>query len=812
METILHEIQNLLVADEDAALDLLREHFFDRLELRRFADCRALLAILAAQPSLRFQQTAQRYHGTLLYYEGRQLDQAERIFHTLLEQLPSASPERARTLLNLAILLDEQGEWADAERMYQDALQAYQADQNTLGSAKVYNNLGISICYQVEQSNCGAERLDEALAHHQRAMDLATAAGNEQETAKNAHGLGKVYGLQQRFAEAEAAFGEYLEYAQDNAAVRGYTLTDLAKYVYLPQQRYAAAEAALNEAVSLLQTDHEALDLAEAFHCRGRFFEQQGNLQQALADYEAAIHCTEAIRTRLTAPTTKVSHRVTTEAIYSAPLTLHLKRGAALAAFHAAERARGRMLADLLSQQTEPTSGVLPAGLLQQRAELVEQLDQAYAAAADSQTLSALEKTLSTMDRQIELLDSAYAGLHTVQPLDGEEVQRRLPVDAVLLSYIADSDDQLWLMLVTPIKIEIRPVELRSGVPLTAQALHKQVQDYFYGSQRRYLVPSPTGQLLPPRPLFPPLYKALLAPVEADLLAAKRVYIIPFGPLYYLPIGALAPDLTREPPLLRAGRSVIYAPSATVLFNYCRQRPHSTQQGCLTVAPQDSKLRFIENIAATLTTNATDRAITGSAATRAELITQVSHYRLLCFLGHAHFDQRYPMASALQLADGRLRASEILRELRLQADLIILAACESGRSKTLRGDEILGLSRALLYAGTPSLLVTLWPVYEVPTGLLVQYFMRELTAQPDNDPAATLVKAQAWLRGLTYGEARQLISAWADHAASAADELLTELFQATQPSRSPQVQDRPFDHPFFWAAYVLIGDQAPPMT
>ncbi|MBK8050637.1 MAG: CHAT domain-containing protein [Anaerolineales bacterium] len=47
--------------------------------------------------------------------------------------------------------------------------------------------------------------------------------------------------------------------------------------------------------------------------------------------------------------------------------------------------------------------------------------------------------------------------------------------------------------------------------------------------------------------------------------------------------------------------------------------------------------------------------------------------------------------------------------------LAILAACETGRAETPRGDEILGLSRAMLYAGTPSLLATLWRVHELPT-------------------------------------------------------------------------------------------------
>jgi CHAT domain-containing protein len=312
--------------------------------------------------------------------------------------------------------------------------------------------------------------------------------------------------------------------------------------------------------------------------------------------------------------------------------------------------------------------------------------------------------------------------------------------------------------------------------------------------------------------LFPQVYTALVKPVQAILDAAETVYIVPTGPLHYLPLGALMPDLQQAPPLLAPGRRVVYAPSATVLLTYCHTRPSSPKKGLLALAPGDPKLQFIQGAAQTLAHQGDDLPVLGPAATRQAFLAKAGDYRIVCFIGHAHFDQRYPMSSRLQLAKGNLYASEILRELRLQADLVLLAACETGRGQVLRGDEILGLTRALLYAGTPSLLVTLWPVHEIPTRLLVEKFFAQLSlhevASGLFDPALALATAQNWLRTLSYAEAQALLADWKEElSADDIDSLLTALWQMTQPGLAPQGDSQLFVHPFFWSPYILIGDR-----
>ncbi|MCB0080701.1 MAG: CHAT domain-containing protein, partial [Caldilineaceae bacterium] len=347
----------------------------------------------------------------------------------------------------------------------------------------------------------------------------------------------------------------------------------------------------------------------------------------------------------------------------------------------------------------------------------------------------------------------------------------------------------------------------------TMRWLRGFLADHLDGHRRGILVPDPNNaRLMAPRALLLPLYQSLLEPVMALLETAHTVYIIPTGPLHYLPIAALTPDPNRTPPLLTGGRRIVYAPSATVLLNYCHTRTPSAQQGTLAVAPDDAQLRMIQGAAKALA-QGKGKALIGSHATRQTFLAEAPHYRSICFLGHGYFDRRYAMSSRLQFSDGHLYASEILRDLRMQADLVVLAACETGRGQILRGDEILGLTRTMLYAGTPSVLVTLWPVHEIPTRLLVERLFAELTVQQEAgngfDPAGALAKTQEWLRTLTFAEAQAQLHGWPDQADTETDRYLTALWQMTKSGIAPQSTDQLFNHPFFWSPYILVGDRPP---
>lgn len=91
-----------------------------------------------------------------------------------------------------------------------------------------------------------------------------------------------------------------------------------------------------------------------------------------------------------------------------------------------------------------------------------------------------------------------------------------------------------------------------------------------------------------------------------------------------------------------------------------------------------------------------------------------------------------------------LTALEALDRLRLRCDLVTLSACESGLSRVRRGDELIGLIRAFLYAGAPALVCTLWRVDERSTLMLMERFYRGV--QAGTGFAEALRQAQLYLR------------------------------------------------------------------
>ncbi len=94
---------------------------------------------------------------------------------------------------------------------------------------------------------------------------------------------------------------------------------------------------------------------------------------------------------------------------------------------------------------------------------------------------------------------------------------------------------------------------------------------------------------------------------------------------------------------------------------------------------------------------------------------------ILHFATHGLIDEEKPDLSSLVLTsrkdsgeDGFLQAKEIFR-LKLNADLIVLSACQTGLGKLIRGEGMVGLTRAFMYAGTPSVVVSLWSVSDMST-------------------------------------------------------------------------------------------------
>lgn len=290
------------------------------------------------------------------------------------------------------------------------------------------------------------------------------------------------------------------------------------------------------------------------------------------------------------------------------------------------------------------------------------------------------------------------------------------------------------------------------------------------------------------------LAEYLLGPVADWIPQVERLVVAPDGPLFTIPFEALpyrqsgedaSRETSKEREFLIERCEVCYAPSASLwrhLSNLPSSRPRASHDliafGDPVVAPDTLRQRWFPLAYAGMELRELARIfspgettiLSGAEASedRAKSGT-MRDYRALHFATHAYASTLDPSASGLLLTcgdenDGFLTSLEILG-LDLAADLVTLSGCESARGRLVSGEGILGLSRAFFYAGTASVLASLWEVDDEHTARFMGRFYRHLA------------------QGMNKGQA----------LAATKRECL-----AGNKNLSP--------HPYYWAPFVLMGD------
>jgi CHAT domain-containing protein/tetratricopeptide (TPR) repeat protein len=181
-----------------------------------------------------------------------------------------------------------------------------------------------------------------------------------------------------------------------------------------------------------------------------------------------------------------------------------------------------------------------------------------------------------------------------------------------------------------------------------------------------------------------------------------------------------------------------------------------------------------------------------------------THIHFCC---HGSYDWQDPMKSALHLAGAdTLTLADVLGTVNLEGvRLVILSACETGISDIRRvPDEYIGLPAGFLRAGAAGVISALWPVDDLSTMLLMEHFYHRHISCGE-PPAAALRDAQRWLRSATNQELADDLRALQRNVP---EELHRSFRQARhhfadRASRYPT--DRPFQHPYYWAAFLLNG-------
>ncbi len=490
--------------------------------------------------------------------------------------------------------------------------------------------------------------------------------------------------------------------------------------------------------------------------------------------------------------------------LYRDYVGLLIETGRLPEAFHALERSRARAFLDLLAARPLTLSRDLRPELERAYSEAIEAYDRVLSelAVLDSrseegrfeelrQRLAAARRRRDEVRAQVWAADPRLAEIEHPEPLDVESAAAVLGPGTLLLAFFLDQEaSYLFALGPEPGKFAVHRID-RGELELAEDV-----------TRFRSLV-GKAGSLDAVKLLASNLSLHLLQPAAAAISRSTRILVSPDGPLHSLPFAALS-DPARPGSFLIEVAPLTVVASATVYSQLVRRRTQRPPQSLaafgdpaysaaedplpagdivlrtalgqgLELTPLPASRHEVEAIAAFFPESS--EVYLGEEATEERAKSVGEATSILHFAVHASVDRRFPLESALVLSipqepteggdNGLLQAWEILEEVELKADLVTLSACETARGAELAGEGLVGLARAFQFAGARSVLASLWEVGDASTAELMRRFYSYLNAGAPTDKA--LRRAQL-----------DLLSA------------------VDTPPR--------FRHPFFWAAFELIGD------
>ena len=567
--------------------------------------------------------------------------------------------------------------------------------------------------------------------------------------------------------------------------------------------------------------------LALVGHARARI--ARGDLDGARADVAAGLRLLDSVRARAPSAELRATYFASVRGAYDLDIDLHMQldRGRdgpqAIAAFEASARSRARTLLEVLQAGGGDPAAAAPPdarAALDHAAAEVSRLEAEHAALvagapAASQVRASEAAIAAALDRQREALDALRerspraAELIAPASLTLAGAQALLGDDGVLLEYVV-AEPRSYVFAVAPRRLTVRALPGRAEIEAAARTLYAAL------TARNAVV---AGEAAAPRTArigradaAVPEAAARLAhlvvePVADQIAGARRILVAPDGALAYLPFAMLPgpPRGHAAPAALLDDHDVVMLPSASALAALRARRPRRAAPPRIAILADPvygagdprlppgpagvragtprlhelARLPFAADEAAAIAAIVPAdrvRVATGLDARR-DLITSgaLGDYDILHIAAHGLVNARHPDLSGLVLAmvdargadqDGFLRLHE-LYQLEIGADLVTLSGCETALGREIRGEGMIGLSRAFLHAGARRVVASLWQIHDRATAELMRRFYAGMLERGLR-PAAALREAQRGVRDQT-----------------------------------------PYASPYFWAAFVLQGDDQP---
>ena len=531
---------------------------------------------------------------------------------------------------------------------------------------------------------------------------------------------------------------------------------------------------------------------AEALIAAGRAYQRVGRFRSGLQLALEAIELREEIDARIAGGEDQraLAARTTSEA-YELAAELTLEAGDPIGALAFLERGRARVLTDILTNGRPGSMAEADSEAREQEAALDREVARISAEldhARDPKRIGELTEQLRlARDGRASFLDGLRARSErwnvTRQRIDAGAIRglgTRLPPRTAAIEYFAAEHDlHIFVAGADGVAVRTRHVERK--------VLDERVSAFLDMLAHGDLRTEKAGR---------ELYSLLIAPVEKDIAGAEALLVVPDGGLWRVPFAAL---VDRGGKFLVERRAIVYAPSVTAYASIAGSHRHRESRAVsLFAVGNPTKDAAESRIAAsfyrsaglgplpdaerevdavrTLYHAARSVVLKRDQATEARTKAGLRDATIAHFATHAIFDDANPMYSKLMLArgpeaaeDGWLESWEVAR-LSLDADLVVLSACETARGRVGGGEGVVGLAWSFFLAGASSTVATQWKVASDSTARFMIAFHSALRA-----PAVTPALHKA---------------------------------QSLREAQLQFIHDPRTHHPFHWAPFVLLGDPA----
>lgn len=751
----------------------------------------------------------------LFYWKSNKFSKALAILSDallIIREVDRGGDDESACLNNLGVVYRDLGDYDKALHFLRDALEIDISLNNDSAVSMEFKNIGA--IYRAKSEIIKAEEyLEQALEYYKKALTIATKIGDRRLQAEGLSNIGNIYlnlgdkheSVKNHKVALNIAKKEISEHTLSNV------LTNLGN-AYLELRNLEKAKYYYDQALEIALSAGRNEILWEIYFGLGKCMEYQEKSKLALTYYRMSMEIIDSIRSNLALDFHKAAFFRDKLKVYESCLNLLFSLMTEPATrehnevfFNVVERAKARTFLEGLEQRLE-TSQPVDDVLQQKMAEIAKKISRSISELMNSripsesareiwERLEEEEDQYLVYLNQIELEKREKSSLPSFEVLSLESIQNILnPQTAILEFFLGET--QSYAFLITKKDFALSKLPGRSVIEDSLKGYLKMIS-------------TPTQKGFKGVAAAKRIYEELVLPFERYFHAsAQHLIFIPDGVLYYLPFETLIPTQKAKQDgsrYLVESYKISYAPSVSSLV-YLTQKGQQKQKAKLLFgmgspiyssrASKDgaknkpgkyeeplrefylnkgfdfSSLPYskkeIKQIARFFPKKGVDIFMGKRAKEEVVKKAQLSDYQILHFACHAFLDEKTPHRSALVLSldndaeeDGFLQVREI-QSLKLDANLAILSACQTGRGKIENGEGIFGLPRVFFYAGALSTISTLWKVNDKVSSDFMRNFYHYLAEGND--------KAQS----LRLAKIKMLRSK--------------------------------FSHPFYWAGFILNGD------